>query len=127
LVLWDHEKREEYVFPMIPKRTPIPAARKDAFGASKRQALSATVRVVEGESSQPAECHLLGTCKIDFPQVMQRGSPIEITYTYTRNQVLEVTIEAFNCVNRVQIARGSGMSEAELATASAELAKINVS
>jgi molecular chaperone DnaK len=126
VVLWDHEKQEEYVFPMIPKMTPIPASKRDSFGISKRALQSATVRVVEGESSIPGECTVLGTCKIEFPHLMDKGSPVDVTYRYNKNQVLEVIIQACNRENRVQIARDFGMSESDVAEAKAELAKLTV-
>ena len=88
---------------------------------------SATVRVVEGESTLPPECNLLGTCTIDFPRAVEKGEAVEITYSYTKNQVLEVTVQACDRINRVQITRGANFSEAETAEATAELAQIQVS
>jgi molecular chaperone DnaK len=89
VVLWDDAKIEEYVFPMIRKMTPVPVEMKNSFGTAKANMKNAIVRVVEGESSVPGECTPLGICDIELPPFLPKGSPVELTYTYNENQVLE--------------------------------------
>ena len=60
VVLWDEAHLEEYVFPMIRKMTPMPAMAKNSFGTAKANMQRAIVRIVEGESTVPAECTPLG-------------------------------------------------------------------
>lgn len=126
VVLWDETRVEEYVFPMIKKMTPIPADAKNSFGTAKANMKNAIVRVVEGESTVPSECTPLGTCDIELPPFLPKGSPVELTYRYDANQVLEVTVNAFGKQNRVSIARNVGLSESEIANATADLAHVTV-
>jgi molecular chaperone DnaK len=52
---------------------------------------------------------------------------VELTYLYNENQLLEVVVEAYGRQNRVRIARNTGLSDLELATATADLQLITVS
>jgi molecular chaperone DnaK len=126
VVLWDDSKVEEYVFPMIKKMTPVPVQVKNSFGTAKANMKNAIVRIVEGESTVPSECTPLGICDIELPPFLPKGSPVELTYSYDENQVLEVVVEAYGRQNRVQIARNTGLSESEIETATADLLQIKV-
>lgn len=126
VVLWDDSKVEEYVFPMIKKMTAIPCEVKNSFGTAKANMKNAIVRVVEGESTLPSECTALGICDIELPPFLPKGSPVELTYRYDENQVLEVTVDAFGKQNRVSIARTTGLSDAEIANATADLSQVKV-
>jgi molecular chaperone DnaK len=126
VVLWDDSRVEEYVFPMVRKMTPVPSEVKNSFGTAKANMKNAVVRIVEGESTVPTECTPLGLCDIELPPFLPKGSPVELTYTYNENQVLEVVVEAYGRQNRVQIARNTGLSENEIESATADLLQINV-
>jgi molecular chaperone DnaK len=126
VVLWDDSRVEEYVFPMMRKMTPVPVEVKNSFGTAKANMKNAVVRIVEGESTVPTECTPLGLCDIELPPFLPKGSPVELTYTYNENQVLEVVVEAYGRQNRVQIARNTGLSENEIESATADLLQINV-
>src|ERR1043166_7420472 len=126
VVLWDEAKVEEYVFPMIPKMTAIPTEMINSFGTAKANMKNAVVRVVEGESTVPGECTPLGLCDIELPPFLPKGSPVELTYTYNENQVLEVIVDAYGRQNRVQIARNTGLSDSEIEMATADLLQIKV-
>jgi molecular chaperone DnaK len=126
VVLWDDGRVEEYVFPMIRKMTPMPVEIKNSFGTAKANMKNAIVRVVEGESTVPTECTPLGICDIELPPFLPKGSPVELTYSYNENQVLEVVVEAYGRQNRVSIARNTGLSESEIELATADLAQIQV-
>jgi molecular chaperone DnaK len=123
VVLWDDTKVEEYVFPMVKKMTPIPSDVKNSFGTAKANMKNAVVRVVEGESTVPSECTPLGVCDIELPPFLPKGSPIELTYRYDANQVLEVVVDAYGKQNKVSIARNTGLSEGEIADATADLSE----
>ena len=85
----------------------------------------AIVRVVEGESTVPAECTPLGICDVELPPFLPKGSPVELTYEYNANQVLEVAVDACgnqrNGLDRTQHRPGA---EAELDRATASLGAI---
>ena len=127
VVLWDDGKVEEYVFAMIPKMTPIPNDMRNSFGTAKANMKNAIIRVVEGESTMPGECTPLGICDIELPPFLPKGSPVELTYHYNENQVLEVVVEAYGRTSRVSIARNTGLSENELELATADLAQLQIS
>ena len=126
VVLWDDEQMEEYAFPMIRKSTPIPVEIQNAFGTAKANMKNVIVRVVEGESTVPAECTPLGVCDVELPPFLPKGSPVQLTYRYDENQVLEVTVDAYGNQHKVQIARDTGLSEAEMEKATADLMQINI-
>ena len=127
VVLWDDGKVEEYVFSMIPKMTTIPSEVKNSFGTAKANMKNAVIRVVEGESTMPGECTPLGICDIELPPFLPKGSPVELTYYYNENQVLEVVVEAYGRTSRVSIARNTGLSENELELATTDLAQLKIS
>ncbi len=54
VVLWDESNLEEYVFPMIRRRTSIPAVARNLFGTADANMPRAVVKIVEGESTVPA-------------------------------------------------------------------------
>jgi molecular chaperone DnaK len=74
----------------------------------------------------PTECTPLGLCSIDLPPYLPKGSPVELTYRYNSNQVLEVIVDAFGKQNRVTIERNTGLSEDEMANATMNLSLIKV-
>jgi len=126
VVLWDDEQMEEYVFPMIKKSTQIPAEMQNSFGTAKANMKNVIVRVVEGESTVATECTPLGVCDVELPPFLPKGSPVQLTYRYDQNQVLEVTVDAYGNQKRVKIARNLGLSDAEMETATADLMRVNV-
>ena len=126
VVLWDEAHLEEYVFPMIKKMTAMPAVAKNSFGTATANMQRAIVRIVEGESSLPQECTPLGICDVELPPFLPKGSPVELTYEYNANQVLEVAVEACGNCASVSIERKTGLSEAELDRATAALGQLSV-
>ena len=126
MVLWDDEQMEEYVFPMIKKSTPIPVEVQNAFGTAKANMKNIIVRVVEGESTVPSECTPLGFCDVELPPFLPKSSPVQLAYRYDENQVLEVTVDAYGNQRKVKIARNTGLSDAEIEAATADLMRINV-
>jgi molecular chaperone DnaK len=126
VVLWDDKNLEEYVFPMIRKRTAIPAAAKNRFGTADANMKRAIVKVVEGESTLPAECSALGTCDIALPPFLPKGSPVELSYEYNANQVLEVAVEACGKRSKVSILRNVGLAQDEIEKAAASLGELKL-
>jgi len=127
VVLWDDEQNEEYVYPMITKMSSIPARSKNFFGTADANMDRAIVRIVEGESTVPAECTPLGTCAVGLPPYLPKGSPVELIYEYNDNQVLEVAVQACGKKTQVSIERKTGLLPEEIAQAKANLAVLDVS
>ena len=111
---------------MFSNMTAVPADFKNNFGTAQANMARVVVRVVEGESTVPSECTPLGLCAVDLPPFLPKGSPVELTYRYNTNQVLEVIVDAFGKQSRVTIERNTGLSEDEMATATANLSLIKV-
>lgn len=126
VVLWDDEALEEYVFPMIRKSTPIPSEVQNSFGTAKPNMKNVIVRVVEGESTVPGECTPLGFCNVELPPYLPKGAPVQLTYRYDENQVLEVKVDAYGNQSTVKISRDLGLNEAEMEKATADLMRVNV-
>jgi molecular chaperone DnaK len=126
VVLWDEAHLEEYVFPMIRKMTAIPATMRNSFGTASANMQRAVVRVVEGESTLPAECTPLGLCDVELPAFLPKGSPVELTYEYNANQVLEVSISASGNVAKVRIERNTGLAPDEVERATKGLGALAV-
>src|SRR5450759_65180 len=126
VVLWDEGHLEEYVFPMIRKMTHMPAKAKNSFGTASANMMRAVVRVVEGESTLPAECTPLGLCDVELPPFLPKGSPVELTYEYNANQVLEVAVNACGNQAKVTIERNTGLAPDEVEHAAARLGAIVV-
>ncbi|MEY2546837.1 MAG: molecular chaperone DnaK, partial [Verrucomicrobiota bacterium] len=126
VVLWDETNLEEYVYPMIPKRTTIPATKRNLFGTANANMPHAVVKIVEGESSLPGECTPLGVCDVKLPPFLPKGSPVELSYEYNANQVLEISVEA--CGNRTQLSieRNTGLKGGEIEQATAGLGALKV-
>jgi molecular chaperone DnaK len=126
VVLWDDGQHYEYVFPMINKMSPIPATAKNFFGTANANMPRAIVRIVEGESTLPAECTSLGTCDVELPPFLPKGSPVELCYQYNANQILEVSVHAAGNEKTISIARNTGLAPDEFEQAKANLATLNV-
>lgn len=126
VVLWDEKRLEEYVFPMIPKMTSIPAEKQNSFGTAAANMKHVVVKVVEGESAVPNECTTLGKCIVELPPFLPKGAPVVLIYRYNENQVLEVSVEAAGNQKTVSIERNLGLQEEELTAATANLSLIQV-
>jgi molecular chaperone DnaK len=126
VVLWDEKQLQEYVFPMIRKMTPIPATTKNSFGTADANMQHAIVKVVEGESTVPAECTPLGVCDIKLPPYLPKGSPVQLTYQYNANQVLEVQVDAAGNSAQVTIDRNTGLDPKDIGKAASGLDELHV-
>src|SRR5437868_11110244 len=126
VVLWDEAHLEEYVFPMIRKMTAIPATAKNSFGTASANMQRAVVRIVEAESTLPAECTPLRLCDVELPSALPKASPVELTYEYNANQVLEVAVNASGNKAKVRIEQNTGLAPDEVERAAKGLGAIAV-
>ncbi|HEY4284608.1 MAG TPA: Hsp70 family protein [Chthoniobacterales bacterium] len=126
VVLWDETNLEEYVFPMIQKRTPIPANAKNLFGTANANMAKAVVKIVEGESTLPGECTPLGVCDVTLPPFLPKGSPVHLSYQYNNSQVLEVAVEAAGQRSQVLIERNTGIAQHEIPQKASSLGELKI-
>jgi len=68
----------------------------------------------------------LGVCDIELPPFLPKGSPVELTYRYNANQVLEVAVEACGSQSKVSIERNTGLAPNEIGKALSSLEKLSV-
>ena len=71
----------------------------------------AVVRIVEGESTLPAECTPLGLCDVELPAFLPKGSPVELTYEYN---LYDSDDDDGNCYCGAKKCRGTMFSEDEV-------------
>ena len=57
---------------------------------------------------------------------MPKGSPVELTYEYNANQVLEVAVEACGNRSKVSIERHTGLAPEEIEQATSGLGDLKV-
>jgi molecular chaperone DnaK len=126
VVLWDEANLEEYVFPMIRKMNAIPAVARNSFGTASANMQRVIVKIVEGESTVPQECTPLGICDVELPPFLPKGSPVELTYSYNTNQVLEVGVTAAGNQKKVTIERNTGLAPGEIAEAATGIGEMHV-
>lgn len=127
VVLWNAAAEQAQVSPMIRRGTPMPASISKSFSTSKDGLERIAVQVVEGESTVPEECTVLGTCEAVLPAQMPKGTPVTLTYCYNEDQVLEVTTEVGGRRTLAKIHRAAGFSAEQLAQGAAEFERIAVS
>ncbi|HWE97137.1 MAG TPA: Hsp70 family protein [Tepidisphaeraceae bacterium] len=88
--------KQQRVTILIPSNTQLPVSVKKRFGTASDNQAAVTVRIVEGESREPAECIAVGACSIEpLPRGLPRNSPVDVTFTYDNSGRLHVeAIEA---------------------------------
>lgn len=78
---------------LIPRNTPLPAQALYKFVTNKRGQSTISVRVLEGESSDPDACILIGkTVMRNLPSDLPRGTHVEVTYKYEPNGRLTIMV-----------------------------------
>lgn len=77
--------------PIIPRNTPLPAAKSEMFATVIDQQEQAEVTVYQGESRQPEENNLIGNFRIENLSKAPAGNPVVIHYDLDVNGLLKVT------------------------------------
>jgi molecular chaperone DnaK len=84
-------------FLLIPKGTACPCDRKDTFATIFDNQTAVKFDVTEGGAylsgtdCDPDECTVLGEVKVSDIPPLPSGSPVEVTYHFTENGILEAT------------------------------------
>ena len=96
-------QREHTIHVMIPKMTAVPCEITDRFGTVDDGQRSVLIEVVQSlEQDQPKddinlfEAYKLGECTLELPPDLPQGTPIQVTYKYNLDQVLEVTAKSMS-------------------------------
>lgn len=90
-----NENRYEagYFFPIIERNTVIPASRTERVYTIRDNQTKITVNVLQGESRFAANNLSIGELTIEVPKAKAGEEPVDITYTYDINSVLEVEVK----------------------------------
>lgn len=76
---------------LIPRNTPLPARVTDRFVTRKANQGSIVIKVLEGESTDPDACTMIGRTSIrQLPPGLPAQWPIDITYEYATNGRLSI-------------------------------------
>ena len=71
---------------LIPKNTQIPHSNSKAFKTRAKGQAKIYMRIVEGESSDPDECALIGECRLEgLPRNLPEGWPVSVSFAYRRD------------------------------------------
>ena len=77
---------------IIPEATPLPCERRSRFAYAYDNMTAVRVTVTEGEGGTRDEVSVVGEVVLDRLPPRPRGTPIEVIYRYTTDQILEVDI-----------------------------------
>lgn len=113
----DPTTKRDRVGVLIPNNTPIPITAKRIYKTTKANQKSILVRIVEGESTNPADCVSLGECIVDeLPPNLPAQTPIEICFSYEENGRLCVLVKIQDKVHTKELMRENSLSQQELDT-----------
>ncbi len=78
---------------IIPRNTPLPVEVTQKFVTRSDDQPSIVLHVLEGESSDPADCLTIGRAVLrDLPAGLPAGSPLDVTYAYNSDGRLLVRL-----------------------------------
>ena len=76
---------------LIPRNTPLPSKLTERFVTKLENQRSIALKVLEGESSLPGECTMIGRTVIrNLPEGLPKNWPVEVTFEYGTNGRLTV-------------------------------------
>ncbi|MBN1337400.1 MAG: Hsp70 family protein [Deltaproteobacteria bacterium] len=84
---------KERVASLLPEGTPLPAERRGRFAYAYDGMTTVRVDVTEGKGSTRDEVTVVGTVVLDRLPPRPRGTPIDVVYRYTGDQVLQVDVQ----------------------------------
>ncbi|MDE6312041.1 MAG: molecular chaperone HscC [Lachnospiraceae bacterium] len=91
---WENNQREDGVFcPIIDRNTVIPASRTERFYTVRDNQTQIRIHVLQGESRFAENNLSLGELLIDVPKAKAGEEPVDVTYTYDINSILEVEVK----------------------------------
>lgn len=127
IVVLDGNLRERVVN-LIPEATPLPCEKRGRFAYAYENMTAVRVEVTEGQGESRDEVVVIGEVVLDNLPPRPRGTPIEVVYRYTANQLLEVDVTDVETrqARRAQINLKGALAEGGLASARERVASANV-
>jgi molecular chaperone DnaK len=83
----------ERIANLLPEGTPLPAERRGRFAYAYDGMTTVRVDVTEGRGNTRDEVTVVGTVILDRLPPRPRGTPIDVVYRYTGDQVLQVDVQ----------------------------------
>lgn len=87
----DVETKQRINKTLIPRNSPLPAFRTRKFVTYKDGQKNVKVRLLEGESENPAFCAVLGDCYVKLNPALPKGSSVEVTCRYETDGTITVS------------------------------------
>jgi molecular chaperone DnaK len=86
------DNMNEMIVMLIDKATPVPCERKGRFAYAYDGMTAVQVEVTEGSGTSREEVFVVGQIVLEDLPPRPRGTPIDVTYRYNVNQILEVDV-----------------------------------
>lgn len=127
LVILNQEK-QQVVYAMIPKMTPVPCEVSDTFGTVSVNQRYVLIEVTQAQETgdTPDPERKLGECQLELPEGLSQGAPIDVTYKYNLDQTLEVTAKGPDGRIAQAIIQRSTLSDEEVDEATQHLQELEV-
>lgn len=130
VVEYEEGKFEDGRFcPIIERNTVIPASHTERLYTIKDNQDKIRVKVLQGESRFARNNLYLGELEVDIPKAPKGMEPVDVTYTYDINSLLEVEVKVVSTgVSKKLIIKGADnqMSEEEIKKRMEELAYLKI-
>ncbi|MFH1465981.1 MAG: Hsp70 family protein [Pseudomonadota bacterium] len=91
IIVLDASLRERIV-ELIPEGTPLPTEQRGRFAYAYDNMTAVRVQITEGHGISRDEVMVIGDVILDLLPPRPRGTPIDVVYRYTADQILEVDI-----------------------------------
>lgn len=119
---------QERVVPLIAAGTPLPCERRGRFAYAYDGMTAVRVEVTEGAGEVRDEVQVIGEVVLDELPPRPRGTPIEVIYRYTVNQMLEIDVTDLETrtSRRATIQLRGSLSGAELGAAQKRISSATV-
>jgi molecular chaperone DnaK len=127
IVVLDSTLRERIVS-LIPQFTPLPCEKRGRFAYAYDGMTAVRVEVTEGTGESRDEVAVIGEVILDDLPPRPRGTPIEVVYRYTLNQMLEVDVTDVETrqTRRATILLRGGLSGENMEAARKRMASANI-
>ena len=113
---------------LLPAQTPTGYEKTERYGTEADGQTRVRVEIVEGESSDPEECVVIGTCIISGLPPRPAGAPIDVTFKY--NEDGRIVVEAVDVETGIkqttEIVRDAGLSRSEIGQQKDDLSQVTV-
>ena len=128
VVVLDRDLRER-VASLIPEATPLPCERKGRFAYAYDGMTAVRVTVTEGVGESRDEVEVIGDVVLENLPSRPRGTPIDVIYRYTVNQILEVDVKDVEtgAIHRARMDLKGGLGAAGVSRAREKLSRAKVS